>query len=200
MLKKVDGGGLFRSPKYSVFGSSSHRYKLHPKLSEDELAAFEARHSIVLPEEYRDYLKEMGNGGAGPAYGILRLQDWATELDVQSPKFLSTPFPYTTPWNAERPGDVDDDSYHESEVFMAWEKEYYDNKHITGSIRLSHYGCAIYYFLVVTGEEKGFVWVDDRANDYGLYSAVSQKTKEKMSFSVWYHEWLRESLAHSKLD
>ena len=83
--------------------------------------------------------------------------------------------------------------YYETEEFQQWEKEYFDNKHITGSIRLSHYGCAIYYFLVVTGTERGYVWVDDRANDYGLYPARSKVTNEKMTFSRWYYEWLEES-------
>lgn len=61
-------------------------------------------------------------------------------------------------------------------------------------MRLCHYGCATYYFIVVTGIESGNIWIDDRANDCGLYPALSKVTNERMLFSEWYNEWLHQAL------
>ena len=56
-------------PLPQVFGSQAHRFRLHPPLPEVEVAAFEARHRVSLPAEYRGFLTHVGNGGAGPYYG-----------------------------------------------------------------------------------------------------------------------------------
>lgn len=57
----------------SRFGADRHKYQLRPPASEKDVAAFEARFHILLPEGYRDFLLWMGNGGAGPFYGLYRL-------------------------------------------------------------------------------------------------------------------------------
>ena len=60
---------------FSIFGSSSHEYIINPKLTEEEIQNFEEKNQITLPDEYREYLKNIGNGGAGPFYGLLELED-----------------------------------------------------------------------------------------------------------------------------
>ena len=60
---------------------------------------------------------------------------------------------------------------------------------------ICHYGCAIYYLLVVRGKEAGNIWVDDRAGDYGIYPAISKTTGGRLTFIEWYDEWLTESLS-----
>lgn len=57
------------------FGSEAHKYQLNPKLAESDLLDFEKKEGIQLPKSYRDYLKNIGNGGAGPAYGLYSLED-----------------------------------------------------------------------------------------------------------------------------
>lgn len=49
-----------------VFGSRSHRYALGPPVPEATLGAWERQHGIELPADYRAFLLELGNGGAGP--------------------------------------------------------------------------------------------------------------------------------------
>ncbi len=66
LLKQRDKGRL-------IFGASTHRYRLNLALSDRQLMKFERRHSIQLPSDYRNFLQYAGDGGAGPAYGLLRL-------------------------------------------------------------------------------------------------------------------------------
>ena len=193
-LKKLDGGGFFKGATYKTFGSDTHKYKFNFCLTEDAINSFEKSFSITLPNDYKNFLTQIGNGGSGPAYGFFPLQDWNFELDITSKDFLSTEFPYIDKWNAAPDFDTDNADYTETEEFQKWEAEYYSNRHITGSLRICHYGCAIYYLLIVTGKEAGHIWVDDRASDYGIYPATSKATGERMTFIEWYDEWLTESL------
>ncbi len=55
--------------------------KLNPPLPKEELAFFEKYLKVKLPDEYKQFLTEVGNGGAGPFYGILPLDMWADAVD-----------------------------------------------------------------------------------------------------------------------
>jgi len=60
-------------------------------------------------------------------------------------------------------------------------------------MQICHYGCAIYAMLVVTGEEKGNIWIDNRPSDQGIYPATTEG-KERLGFLAWYIAWLDQSL------
>ena len=48
--------------------------RLYSPLTEAEATEFEVKHGITLPEGYRRFLIEVGNGGEGPpGYGLARL-------------------------------------------------------------------------------------------------------------------------------
>ncbi|MFP5043134.1 SMI1/KNR4 family protein, partial [Parasediminibacterium sp. JCM 36343] len=194
-LKKLDGGGLFKRATYKTFGSDTHEYKFNSRLTEDPLKSFEKSFVLTLPTDYRNFLTQIGNGGSGPAYGLLPLFDWNIELEISDNNFLSTDFPHIDKWNDTQDFEIDDEDYTETEEFQKWEEEYFSNKHITGSIRICHYGCAIYYLLVVTGNNTGQIWVDDRANNNGIYPSISKSTSRRLTFFEWYDEWLTESLS-----
>ena len=85
-----------------VFGANGHDYKLNPPLPISVIEAFEERHRVSLPEGYRRFLTEIGNGGAGPSYGVLPFgkdddgRDWEGGGLVGDP---SKPFPHMSAWN-----------------------------------------------------------------------------------------------------
>src|SRR5687767_14245206 len=54
-----------------VFGAGAHQYKLNSPLLVSVVEAFEERHGVSLPQDYRCFITEIGNGGAGPYYGVL---------------------------------------------------------------------------------------------------------------------------------
>ena len=62
-----------KDPERTRFGAGSHQYQLNSPASEEKIAGFEVRFGISLPEEFREFLRWMGDGGAGPVYGLYRL-------------------------------------------------------------------------------------------------------------------------------
>lgn len=59
----------------TAFGATNHRFRLGSRLPEIVVAGFEERHEVALPAAYRRFLVELGNGGAGPGYGLTPLED-----------------------------------------------------------------------------------------------------------------------------
>jgi hypothetical protein len=90
----------------NVFGAESHGFKLHPPLSESTVGKFEAKYRIRLPEEYRGFLINLGNGGAGPFYGLFKLGEMDDCHDFQKWEegdgfvgVLARSFPHSAAWN-----------------------------------------------------------------------------------------------------
>src|SRR5271166_2674773 len=77
------------------FGVGKHHFRLNAPLSEAEIGAFEERHGVRLPNDYRLFLLLAGEGGAGPYYGIEPLSEWDYwfEEEAKSPGFLASPCP-----------------------------------------------------------------------------------------------------------
>src|SRR6516165_6463110 len=90
-----------RDRNRKVFGALGHHYKLNPTLAVSVIGAFEKLKGLSLPEDYRRFLTEIGNGGAGPYYGVLPfgkddVGDWEGGGLVGDP---SKPFPHMAAWN-----------------------------------------------------------------------------------------------------
>ena len=47
--------------------------QLNNPVSEPDVASFEQKHGISLPPDYREFITRVGNGGAGPFYGVFAL-------------------------------------------------------------------------------------------------------------------------------
>lgn len=60
--------------KREVFGAGKHQYRLNPVLSIETVGEYEEKHHVKLPEEYVFFLTKVGNGGAGPYYGLYPLE------------------------------------------------------------------------------------------------------------------------------
>lgn len=196
---------------FQVFGSESHEYQFKPCLSNKDIQLFESTHNITLPSEYRDFLLEIGNGGTGPGYGLsgllgIEYEDIIPEkLYQENYEILSKPFPLTEAWN-----DLDLIVKNNSD-FVNNNDAYFDDKFIQGTLTITNYGCGIYALLVITGEQSGKIWIDDRTNDNGIYPATlsfchafhdinpddfhqDSDEEQPLSFYDWYEDWLNRSL------
>lgn len=46
-----------------MFGATAHRFRLGPPLPQDGVVAFEERHGVGLPADYRGFITMVGHGG-----------------------------------------------------------------------------------------------------------------------------------------
>ena len=180
-----------KDEKREIFGAWNHQYILNPCLSKKEVAQFEAEHNIQLPTDYRAFLLQVGNGGAGPNYGMYRLDKCLDQLGVvRANAHPERPFPHTKRWSAW------------------YQLQCEQERHDYGLIVLSDEGCGMTSVLIVSGAEKGHVWKDDRANNGEIFplcldtkpnaeSFYGTSKKDRLSFLDWYEHWLNKSLAFS---
>jgi len=176
----------------TVFGAIQHRWQLAPPLSEEAVGAFEAAHGVSLPADYRAFLLAVGDGGAGPYYGLSPLAPLERETmpshhvvakDEEGrvlaeagtgprpvPDVVSStarPFPLTGEWRLA-----------DGRAPVERGASVYD-----GCVHLCEQGCGYFDFLVVHGEAAGQVWSDYTAGDGPI-------TKAHDTFLDWYERWL----------
>jgi hypothetical protein len=204
-LRDTDGQEL------SVFGADGHGYERRPPADEADLVEFERRQGLRLPEDYRRFLIEVGNGGAGPYYGILGL-DELCETTEGSRGDLSKPFPHRRKWDgppeivkAMEDATADEDDERLSQLT---EQYWLQAARRDGSITICEYGCGAQFLLIVNGPESGRIWFDDTADlrgyrpvavdpaapphRYGSWCTIQGDVapESRVDFAQWYHCWL----------
>lgn len=170
-------------PGHRVFGSECHKFRLGPPLSEGRLRAFEQKHGISLPADYRRFLNEIGNdgvvratvpifpasAGAGPGYGLLSLGEPDCYVD------LSAPFPLTESSETQTVPGIE-----------LWGDE---DKPYPGVLEIAYRGCAYFVFLVVNGPAYGTVW--EACLDPVIFDPTGQ------SFGEWYEAWMDNTIGRA---
>jgi hypothetical protein len=183
-----------------VFGEEAHSYQLNAPLTEDEVSEFETEHNACLPGDYRQFLIRIGNGGAGPYYGLFKLGEMDADFDCgpwgDFIGILHAPFPHASAWNdlASKPeyqGPGDEERF--DPLVEAFDERYYETRQVNGAIPICHLGCARRHWLVIAGPEAGNVWCDDRADCQGLHP-LQTDGHGRVTFFQWYRNWLDEAL------
>ncbi|MFI0352397.1 SMI1/KNR4 family protein [Actinomadura sp. 9N407] len=145
---------------------------LRPPLPLEDALAFERRNGIILPESYRSFITEVGDGGAGPENGLWPLHRsarWTGREPAYGPGYLARPFPYTRRVSAESFEAMDDVEDYEDAL--------------TGSLIIAEIGCGAFIRLVATGEASGQAWRDTVDQGGALTPGPD--------FGEWYLRWLR---------
>ncbi len=71
-----------KDPGYAATGAMHHKYDLDREpVSRQDIEHFENHNGFKLPEEYREYLIQVSNGGAGPYNIMYSLQDALSPLN-----------------------------------------------------------------------------------------------------------------------
>jgi hypothetical protein len=156
---------------------------------------------MQLPDEYRAFLTALGNGGAGPYYGIFPLGLFDGSGGAAEPwdgvegivGRLDQPFPLRAAWNLaasrfEPPEEFASED-EEDRWYAELEAESWRSDHVNGAFAICHHGCALRTYLVISGVERGNVWFDRRAENGGI-QPHSDDAGRHMPFLRWYELWL----------
>lgn len=177
----------------AILGAESHRFLINEPLAEETVRTFERQHNVLLPAEYRHFITNIGNGGAGPFYGVFPLgtmdflSDYvAWEEGVEMVGKLAEPFHHEGEWNdlGSKPADEDFDS-----TIEKFDEVYWNPSLMNGAIPICHTGCSLRIWMVVTGERTGHLWYDGRANYTGIIP-LTNDDGSRLTFSRWYEDCL----------
>lgn len=172
--------------KFKVFGATSHKYVVNPPIPCLELESFELKYGVKLPQDYREFLLEIGNGGAGPFHGLYPLGEGIDELSAKS-ETVSLPA-------CVRPDMTDEEWRERSKKIVDDEgisDEDYDSESsvlYSGILPIGSQGCTYLHALVLTGEYAGKVMNVDM--DFH-----KPKFCYEQNFLDWYERWLDEVIS-----
>lgn len=237
--------------RHAIFGSKHHGDALGTCLGEEQLRALEEDCGIRFPESYRQFLLQVGNGGAGPDYGLLAVEESLRECP---PGRLTQPFPavFVAPVLSTTPKDLDgsdelvdepddlDPLWQDSrrpDALCQWVRypsegwpaasnpaqleggigvqRWDEEGRRPGAMEVAHNGCGITTLLVVTGPERGAIWVDDpncsfTCNLYpigrggwmgqGGWDRMAAHPDKRLDFLAWYDDWLDNALVTLEMD
>jgi hypothetical protein len=190
---------LLRSadPALLILKTEYHRYRMNPVLLDTERRAFERAEQAVLPEIYVRFLMKVGNGGFGPGFGLARLEDSEAEKFARVGLWkgnpasrLKRPFRHRKAWTT--PVGRSDDPYAETPE----DRESSHIKQTYGTVLLGRLideklkGRSVW--LVVSGPERGHVWLEDTGRSGMIYPLVR---RGPFSFLAWYEQALDYLLA-----
>ncbi len=135
-----------------VFGAKSHQYKLNPVIAMKDVHDYECKYNIQLPEEYVFFLTQVGNGGAGPYYGLFPLEQTIKhipKLDCLSNEPLINTHLTKEEWNLmiHKSQKADDNKSDK----IIW-------KICSGFIVLGTQGCTYDHILLLSGPDQGKVF------------------------------------------
>lgn len=169
----------------TVFGSEGHQYYLAPPIEESALSSWENKYGLFLPCDYRNYLTKVGNGFAGPGYGIK-----AFNLDIFRPE-----------WKAPclHAPEYEEEYDKLAKEIEAWYDEedpdddpcdgWYKRFNCDGVLNVGTNGCAGLNGIALNGSTKGYYLC---LTDELEYYRVGELGEQDKPFEEWMMEWLKE--------
>ena len=98
-IRKIQSGNYVITKRFE-------KLIFNPIINKEAIQHFEDINNVVLPEDYKEFMQIIGNGGAGPGLGILPLDNDKSIIDPrilseegEDKILLSENFPYCKAWN-----------------------------------------------------------------------------------------------------
>lgn len=151
-------------PDCKEFGAAEHQYFWNPPASLEEVEQFEQKIGVSLPDDYRTFLLQAGNGGAGPFYGLFSLEEieywltWEVEPDA---------LPVLSPTGTSK--DLNPEEWN-------WKR---------GCIPIESEGDTYFTCLMVAGPDRGRIVYIEYEGSWFFFP-------QEKNFLSWYLRWLRE--------
>ncbi|WP_221090215.1 SMI1/KNR4 family protein [Deinococcus aquaedulcis] len=149
--------------------------QVEPRLHKEALFQIQEQMGIELPDSYAHFLTEFGNGFSSNNYQIGQILP-LEEVLKYSVGNKTADFPHVIAWTPDiddtsvqlQPGEPDKRNV---EHWMDW---YFDDFHLSGSLRIEDIGCGYFRQLVVSGPGRNQLWEDNRAADCGIVPTTWQ--------------------------
>ncbi len=165
---RVDRLRSRRGRHWKEFRVASHSFAFAPPASPGEIRGFEALHGVTIPAELRMFHCLLGDGGAGPYYGISPVRQWCAvggALALPCPLAPGVPLPR---WIGHVPGVAQVHPY-------------------DGLLAICSIGCSYECTVVVTGPARGRVcYISEDLLCEAPYFVAEP------GFLAWYERWLDE--------
>ncbi|MCI8629552.1 MAG: hypothetical protein HFE57_08665 [Firmicutes bacterium] len=183
-------------PRLEMFGASNHQYRLGLPVDLTFVRSIEEEYHFQFPEDYVQFITEVGDGGAGPGYGLYPFGYYSTE--AESTKETKTReiylhglgrelqlLPVDPEWLKNFCISKEDYKKNPEKYFQGsrgsfnWHNDVLYGPY--GFFHLGTYGCWRNFGLITAGERRGQVFIHDTEGAFEL---------EASSFQAFYQDWL----------
>jgi hypothetical protein len=155
-------------------------------ITEAELASFELAVGATMPNDYREFLLHVANGGNDPCR-LLSLAGWhrCYWIDNPQPTMVAAPCLITPAASEEGANWLD--SIGVTDWQASWDNGKWDP--MFGTIAIAEIGCGLFYSMIITGPHRGriFSWGDHALNPPYIYPEAS--------FGEWFEKSLDATIA-----
>ncbi len=192
---------LYRSLKIELANLNGKKlslynyYPLNKPLNIEDIQIFEEKHNCTLPNDYKLFLLNIGDGGFGPCGGpILTLKestiipyddDFKLPISYYQNEFI---FSKEAMQLSEFPleklisKDISDRSqFIEENYYLFFQGVIFIGDHLDGWVDM----------LVISGPERGNIW---EFGNFAFYPKKSQSGKNRVNFLDWYNEWVEDKV------
>jgi uncharacterized protein (TIGR02996 family) len=181
LLGRTEGGG----GRAERVDETVSQYTPNSCLTESDLRAWEASYRVALPEEYRLFLREVGNGGVqAGSYTDFIVEPLA---NVRGEMSAARPFPVTDGRLRSRLLQLEAEGQPANGVLFPELTAYWRGADQPGCLVFGQYPSSDALFLVTAGELRGSVWCCVSSGTPEL-----DKIGEPVGFLAWFADVLAE--------
>ena len=184
-------------PQLEMFGVVDHQYRLGSPVDLAFVRTIEEAYHFRFPEDYVQFITEVGDGGAGPGYGLYPFGYYCTEVESTKEAKAREIYlrglgrelkllPIESEWLEDFCISKEEYEKNPEKYFQGGKGSFnWDNDTPYGFFHLGTYGCWRDFGLITAGERYGQVFIRDTEGAFEL---------EARNFQEFYQDWLNSIL------
>ncbi|MCI9353644.1 MAG: hypothetical protein HFE58_02385 [Firmicutes bacterium] len=184
-------------PQLKMFGVADHQYRLGSPVDLAFVRTIEEAYHFRFPEDYVQFITEVGDGGAGPGYGLYPFGYYCTEVESTKEAKAREIYlrglgrelkllPIESEWLEDFCISKEEYEKNPEKYFQGGKGSFnWDNDTPYGFFHLGTYGCWRDFGLITAGERYGQVFIRDTEGAFEL---------EARNFQEFYQDWLNSIL------
>jgi len=184
-------------PQLEMFGVADHQYRLGSPVDLAFVRTIEEAYHFRFPEDYVQFITEVGDGGAGPGYGLYPFGYYCTEVESTKEAKAREIYlrglgrelkllPIESEWLEDFCISKEEYEKNPEKYFQGGKGSFnWDNDTPYGFFHLGTYGCWRDFGLITAGERYGQVFIHNTEGAFEL---------EARNFEEFYQDWLNSIL------